>query len=90
MSSPPSGISVTIVPGHSVSVDAQGRQAIVEPRRSFFRLGLRSSAGHFPRNVGACLRANAVTPFLKSSVRPLAAIACASCSIWVSRLSHVD
>ena len=34
--------------------------------------------------------ANAVTPRLKSSVRPLAAMAWASSSICVSRLSHVD
>ena len=39
---------------------------------------------------GGFLSANAVTPARKSSVRPEAAMACASSSIWVSRLSHVD
>src|SRR5438105_10771539 len=39
---------------------------------------------------GDFLFANAVTPALKSSVRPELAIAWASSSICVSRLSHVD
>src|SRR5260370_20772867 len=43
-----------------------------------------------PANVTGCLRANATTPLRKSSVCPLAAMACASSSICVSRLSWVD
>src|SRR5262249_31129109 len=43
-----------------------------------------------PWNVGVFLFANAVTPSRKSAVWPLAAMACASSSICVSRLSHVD
>src|SRR5206468_13049313 len=46
---------------------------------------------HRPWNGGGdFLFANAVTPALKSSVRPELAMACASSCIWVSRLSHVD
>jgi hypothetical protein len=40
-----------------------------------------------PSKVTGCLRANAVTPFRKSSVWPQAAMAWASSSICVSRLS---
>jgi hypothetical protein len=70
------------------------------PRREEFpRLGAGRSAGtveeararhHRPQKVGVCLLANAVTPAAKSWVWPLAAMACASSSICVSKLSHVD
>ena len=46
--------------------------------------------GQRPRNVTGCFFAKARTPFRKSSVWPEAAMACASSSICVSRLSWVD
>ncbi len=70
-------------------------EEVVEPAaelrdlRSTHR-GHRDGAAQRPANVTGCLRANATTPLRKSSVWPLAAIACASSSIWVSRLSWVD
>src|SRR5882672_5978949 len=76
-----SGNSRRILIGH-VSLLKGNRAAIVPEDPPAGR--------HRPLNVGVCFRANAVTPFLKSSVWPLAAIACASSSICVSRLSHVD
>src|SRR5439155_26097164 len=55
------------------------------PRRS------RGALLYLPWNGGGdFLFANAVTPALKSSVRPELAMAWASSSICVSRLSHVD
>src|SRR5262245_3874027 len=45
---------------------------------------------HRPVKVTDCFLANATTPLRKSSVCPLAAMAWASSSIWVSRLSWVD
>src|SRR4029077_11040906 len=65
-------------------------QDLVEPPAE--RRGIPSAHAHArsgaqrPENVTGCLRANATTPLRKSSVRPLAAMACDSSSIWVSRL----
>src|SRR5262249_1722750 len=64
----------------------------------FLHLGAGRSAGaieqgcawhHRPPKAGVCLLAKAVTPAAKSWVWPLAAMACDSSSICVSRLSHV-
>src|SRR5256885_2954012 len=84
--------------GCSLHVD---RVELDPPRREqLLRLGagrsarpvvdLRAHGGYLPRKVGVFLLANAVTPSRKSSVRPLVAIAWASSSICVSRLSQVD
>src|SRR5882724_993355 len=59
-------------------------------RRAAGRSAVRGG-GQRPWNGGGVfLLAKAVTPALKSSVRPEFAMACASSSICVSRLSHVD
>src|SRR5207247_1820909 len=70
-------------PGGVLLLDARARRAA---GRSAVRGG-----GQRPWNGGGVfLLAKAVTPALKSSVRPEFAMACASSSICVSRLSHVD
>src|SRR5204862_4408897 len=91
-----------LLAGDGVGLDVD-RVELDPPRREqLLRLGAGGSAGagvqarfhgcHYrPRKGGGVfLFANAVTPALKSSVRLELAMACASSSICVSRLSQVD
>src|SRR5712664_1501027 len=59
-------------------------------RRAARRSAVRGGGQRPRKGGGVFLFANAVTPALKSSVRLELAMACASSSICVSRLSHVD
>ena len=73
-------------PGHRMHVRGSCRP--IERRR--YRADATGPRGQRPRNVTGCFFAKARTPLRKSSVWPEAAMACASSSICVSRLSWVD